>query len=164
MLNRIWIYAVAVLASGCTTALYSGPSRPSSEVVTFVSDDSVITQVDGKRLTNGGNFWAYEVLPGEHAVGVQLNEVGYGYRWYSNELYTICLWTEAGKTYRVQIERHGNLWRPYMIDDGSKQKVSTPCGAEPRLSEESTEDRPTIDESYTDRILNRPLKVTPKKK
>ena len=117
MLNRVMIYMAALLASACTTALYSGPTRPASELAVLASDDSTIAEVDAvKTPYSGGNFAKFEVLPGEHAVGVSLNKVmGYG-RYYATSLYTICLRADAGKTYRVRIEMQGYLWRAYMID------------------------------------------------
>ncbi|HEX8699891.1 MAG TPA: hypothetical protein VF815_13695 [Myxococcaceae bacterium] len=128
MLSRILIVAVALLGSACTTAMYNGPRKPSSELATLVSDDSVISSIDGvKTPYSGGNFASFEVLPGEHSIGVMLNEVGGGGTWYSNEPVTICLRAEAGKTYRVQIERQGVQWRPYMVDDGSKRMVRNSC-------------------------------------
>ncbi len=154
MLNRILILSAALLGSACTTALYTGPRRSSSEVATLLSDSSMISEVDGvKTPYSGGNFAEYEVLPGEHSVGVMLNDVSGNGRWYSDELYRICLKAEAGKSYRVQIERHGSQWRPYMVNDRNKRIVSKPCG----------EQLQPVDDRNLDRILNQPLEVTPRK-
>lgn len=130
MLKRVMICMGALLASACTTAMYNGPRLPPSELAVLASDDSAISEIDYvKAPYSGGNFGKYEVLPGEHAVGVRLNKSMATFRYYSHALYRVCLDAEAGKTYRVKIEMRGSLWRPYVIDESSGRSVGYTCSS-----------------------------------
>ena len=154
MPNRRWMYASALLTSACTTAMYSGPRRPPSELAILASDDSTISSIDGVQTPySGGNFGKFEVLPGEHSVGVSLNRVVGGGVYTADRPYTLCMKAEAGREYRVRIDMVGSLWRPYMVDESSAALVSHPCGAVPP--------RPALRD--VNRLLYEPLPVTPKK-
>jgi hypothetical protein len=109
-LNRIGLCVAVLLVSACTKTLYDGPRRPPSEVALIEAVDSRITQLDGLPTSANSSI---EVLPGEHSLGITLNTLtGEGYRFYTNEPYTICLKAEAGKAYLVHIEMKGWSWRP----------------------------------------------------
>lgn len=154
-MNRILISAVALLASACTTAMYNGPRRPASELALLASDDSVISAIDGVQTPySGGNYGKYQVLPGEHSIGVTLNRVVFGVgTYYADTPYTLCVRTEAGKEYRVKIEMAGYMWRPYMVEEKSGEPVSRRCYDDshpPKMSE-------------LQRLLDQPLLVTPRK-
>ncbi len=129
MRNRAGLYVAVLLASACTKRMYSGPLRPASELAVLASDDSVISELDGRKtpIEEYGNHTRFEVLPGAHSVGVTLNMSRGNTGYYSLVPYTVCMKAEAGKLYRVKIEVEGSLWRPYIIDDDSEERVSQEC-------------------------------------
>lgn len=136
MPNRVLLYVAALLASACTTSLYNGPRRSSSELAYLVSDDSTISVLDGFQTPySGGNFGRYEILPGEHAVGISLNKVVGGGAYRASTPYTLCLNAEAGKEYRVKIHMVGLQWNAYVVEDfheGSREsRVNHPCDGNP---------------------------------
>jgi len=121
LLSSLMIVALAV---GCTTAMYSGPKRPLSEVARIVCRDTQIRSVDGKKTRFGGHHGAkILVLPGAHELGVTLSQIGPGYHLRSDRPDKVWFHAEAGHIYRVIPRITPRSWRPVIIDRVTGQTV-----------------------------------------
>jgi hypothetical protein len=158
MLSRVLICMAALLGTACTTAMYSGPRRPPSELAVIASDDSYVSELDHVRAPfTAGNLGKFEVLPGEHAVGITLDKGMGAFKYYSYSMYTICMVALAGKEYRVKIEMLGSMWRPYVVDESSNLLVSYSCSSD--ISSASSGSN-----LNADRLLNQRLILDPNNK
>lgn len=111
--------AAASLVSGCTTVTYDGAPRPDSEVATITSERTLIATIDGKDVPySGGNFATFKVLPGEHTIGVQLNDVDA--RRVSKKALPVVFSAEAGKSYVTGPVYNGPTWRPLVSERAVK--------------------------------------------
>jgi hypothetical protein len=115
------IAAVAIALQGCTTYLYKGPTRPSSEVAVITSNDTIVDRADDARVRESasGSFARLEVLPGPHWLGISLNRVTPGLfvtnvaR--SNDV-GVCVRLEAGHIYQTDAATFGGLFTPVVTD------------------------------------------------
>jgi hypothetical protein len=114
--HRLKLFALlAVLISGCTTIAYEGSSRPDSEVATIESERTHVTTIDGKEVPySGANFAKFKVLPGEHTIGVALNDTSMSRT--AKRPLSVTFRAEAGKTYLTRPVYSGNLWRPEIVE------------------------------------------------
>lgn len=100
--------------NACATAMYPGPRRPASELVTLETDRVLLWSVDGVATLRDSERAAFEVLPGLHAVAVTLHDVS------NNRVTTraqvFCFVGEAGHTYKTQPTYGGFIWRPELVD------------------------------------------------
>jgi len=106
--------AAIFLVGGCTTVAYDGASRPDSAVATITSERTMIASIDGKDVPySGGNFATFKVLPGEHTIGVKLNDTSAypGTRFSKNALLVVFS-AQAGKAYITRPVYNGSTWRP----------------------------------------------------
>jgi hypothetical protein len=61
---------LTISGSACTTVMYAGPNRRPTETALLISGEhATIESVDGIPV-NGGPLGRYEVLPGQHSVGL----------------------------------------------------------------------------------------------
>ena len=126
------IVALASLASACTTVLYKGPARPASEIAVLVSKDAMIDTVDSLivRDNTSGNSARFEVLPGDHEVGISLMRRIPGFlttKVQHSGYIVLCLTLEGGHTYRshaVIAEQH---WTPIVIDETARRPIDGSC-------------------------------------
>jgi hypothetical protein len=126
------VAAFASSGSACTTVLYKGPSRPSSEIAVLTSNDTLIAQVDGLRVSDraSGNYARFEVLPGLHEVGIGLNHVIPGVFTTTIQrsgYITVCVELEAGHSYRTRAVINGRRWVPQVVDETTHELIDPYC-------------------------------------
>jgi hypothetical protein len=126
---------VASLASACTTVLYQGPERPASEIAVLVSKDTMIDKVDSLlvRDNSSGNRARFEVLPGDHEVGISLMRTIPGFlttKVQHSGYIVLCLALEGGHTYRTQAVIDGQRWAPVVIDETAARAIDGSCDKE----------------------------------
>src|SRR5689334_6296016 len=110
------VLALAVLAAGCTTIAYEGSPRPDNEIAVIESDRTLVSTIDGKEVAySGGNFATFKVLPGEHTVGVTLNDIKATPRRTSKKPLLVTFRADAGKAYVTRPVYDGGLWRPEIV-------------------------------------------------
>jgi len=100
------IAAIAIVAQGCTTLLYKGPTRPSSEVAVVTSTQTIVDEVDDVRVRDhaSGSSARLELLPGPHRLGITVYRVTSGLFVTSARSDTIvaCVELAAGHTYQTR--------------------------------------------------------------
>ena len=129
------IIAVASLAGACTTVLYKGPQRPASEIAVIVSKDTMIDKVDSLivRDNASGNSARFEVLPGDHEIGVSLLRTIPGFlttKIQHSGYIVLCLTLEGGHTYRTHAVMLGQRWAPIVIDETARRAIDGSCDKE----------------------------------
>jgi hypothetical protein len=125
-------WAVTVLATGCTTFLYKGPTRPSSEVAIIRSRDTIVDEVDDVMVREhaSGSFARLEVLPGPHRLGITLNRVTPGFfvtNVARSDEVVICVELQAGHEYETQPLTRGDQFAPRVVDLATGRAVSPRC-------------------------------------
>src|SRR5580698_4991625 len=120
---------LAILAfglSGCAVQAYDGPRRASKDVALIETDGTKLTAVDdwdakGSKL---------EVLPGMHALSVQLDDVhrqtagsSDGYRYFSKAALIVCFVALPGHTYEARPIYSWRSWRPEIVDESRAELV-----------------------------------------
>jgi hypothetical protein len=125
---RTTIAIVAFGLSGCAVQSYDGPRRPSKEVALIETDGTKLTAVDDQDA-NGSKL---EVLPGMHALSVQLDDVhrqtagsGDGYRYFSKNALVVCFVAHPGHTYEARPVYAGRSWRPEIVDESRAELVKS---------------------------------------
>jgi hypothetical protein len=118
--------------AGCTTVLYKGPARPASQIAVLLSTDTMIAKVDGLMVLDhaSGNAARFEVLPGEHKMGISLHRVIPGFLTSTIQqsgYIIVCVELEAGHTYRTRPVIHGRRWLPRVIDETTKEELDPSC-------------------------------------
>jgi hypothetical protein len=105
----------------CTTPMYQGPTKASSEVATLELSCALVESIDGvKTQYNGGGYGKFQVLPGSHRLSVTIAEVC-GYR--SLASLDISFDAEAGHEYIVSSKTANLRWTPEIIDKKSRKNV-----------------------------------------
>ncbi len=127
-----WLAAavVAALASGCATATYPGPRRPSDQVAIIEGRDLYILWIDGMDVR--GRRQRFEVLPGDHQLVVRLNYVDDYYVIAVRHTSTpmgLCVIAQPGHYYGLSANVAGSLWEPVVLDGASHIQVQQ-CRAE----------------------------------
>jgi len=126
------IVAMTSLASACTTVLYKGPQRPASEIAVLVSKDTMIDKVDSLivRDNASGNSARFEVLPGDHEVGISLMRKIPGFlttKVQHSGYIVLCLTLEGGHTYRSHAVIDGQHWTPIVVDETARRPIDGSC-------------------------------------
>jgi hypothetical protein len=142
---------LASLACACTTVLYKGPARPDSEISVLTSKDVRIVKVDSVLVHDGasGNNARYELLPGDHQVGVALNRSIPGFfltTHQSSRPLIVCVELEAGHTYRFEAVINGARWEPKVLDVNGRAYIDPYCDDDepaPRAASPSPPPRPS---------------------
>ena len=106
-----------LLISACTTAAYEGSRKPDSEIAKIVSDRITIATIDGKDVPySGGNYATFKVLPGNHTVGIALNDTSnYPRTRISTHPLTATFKADAGKTYIARPVYDDAKWSPEIV-------------------------------------------------
>lgn len=125
--------ALGLLGQGCTTYLYKGPTRPSAQVATVMSTDTIVDSVDGVRVREhaSGSYARLELLPGPHRLTISLNRVTPGffvtYVQRSSEM-EICVELYPGHTYMTLPGGDGDRFLPAVLDAQTRNQARR-CGA-----------------------------------
>jgi len=125
-------WAISILGSGCTTFLYKGPTRPSSEVAIITSHETIVEEVDDVKVREhaSGSFAQLEVLPGPHRLGITLNRVTPGFfvtHVARSEEVVICFDLQAGHKYQTQPGGRGDRFFPSVVDLATGRIISPHC-------------------------------------
>src|SRR4051812_8169360 len=101
------LVALAVSDGACTTVLYEGPALPESQVAVLTSRETIIDKVDGVTVRDdaSGPSARFELLPGEHQVGVSLYRAIPGFLVSTvqrSSFIVVCVELQAGHTYRTE--------------------------------------------------------------
>jgi hypothetical protein len=138
-----WVCAsltlVVSLASACTTVLYKGPTRPASEIAVLVSKDTMIDTVDSLmvRDNTSGTTARFELLPGDHEVGISLMHTIPGFlttKVQHSGYIVLCLALEGGHTYRAQAVMSEQRWAPIVIDETADRSIDGSCEKKSKLA------------------------------
>jgi hypothetical protein len=105
---------VPLFGSACATAMYPGPRRPASELVTIETDRTLLPSIDGVATQRDSERAAFEVLPGLHAMAVTLHDVSINR--VTRRAQVLCFVGEAGHRYRIQPTYGGFVWHPELVD------------------------------------------------
>ena len=129
----------SLVASACTTVLYKGPSRPSSQIAVLTSQDTYVDRVDHLMVREHGmgNYSRFEILPGEHALGISLNQVPglFGTKIIrSYDYLVVCVELEAGHVYRTRPRITGDRWQPEVVDVTTNRLLDVRCADDPELA------------------------------
>lgn len=113
--------ALLALASGCTTAMYTGPRLP-KEATALITEGrgSVIEVIDG-RVVRGGGEGSFTVLPGPHVLRASARGSVVGLfvtTQYHGPPAELCLEAEAGHVYRIAGRISADQWTLDVFDDG----------------------------------------------
>jgi hypothetical protein len=124
--------ALATFAGGCTTFLYKGPSRPSAEIATVISNDTIVDKVDdvAVRERTSGTYARLELLPGPHRLGISLNRVTAGFfvtNVARSGIYFACVTLQAGHTYKTVPDAGGYRFAAKVVDMTTGFYVDTRC-------------------------------------
>jgi len=121
-----------LLASACTTVLYKGPSRPASQIAVVTSHDTMVDKVDSLMVREHGmgNHSRFEVLPGEHELGISLNRVRPGL--FSTHVQhsgyvVVCVDLKPGRVYETRPIIDGDHWEPQVIDLATRRPIALVC-------------------------------------
>jgi hypothetical protein len=114
-----WLVLGALISSGCTTALYSGPRRPREQVAVIGASDTLITAIDGVPIS-GSKF---EILPGPHSVSLRVSASRPGFMYtthiYSRGSLSVCFVAKAGREYLTRPSSDDDqTWVPQIVDTG----------------------------------------------
>jgi hypothetical protein len=128
MVAAIW--AIAISGEGCTTLLYKGPTRPSSEVAVVRSTQTIVDRVDDVMVRDyaSATFTVLELLPGPHRLGISLNRVTPGFfvtNVARSDYMMVCLELEAGHTYRTEPLVLGYRFVPRVVDVTTSRNTSS---------------------------------------
>ena len=136
MRSRLGLGGIVVVAGclgmACTTVLYKGPARPASQIAVLLSKDTMIVKVDNVMVIDhaSGNAARFEVLPGEHEVGISLNRTIPGFltsTLQQSGYVIVCVELEAGHTYRARPVIHGRRWSPQVVDETTHEELDPSC-------------------------------------
>lgn len=112
--------------AGCAVQTYEGPRRASKDVALIETDGTNLTAIDDSDA-NGSKL---EVLPGMHALSVQLDDShrqsagrSDGYRYFSRGAQVVCFVAHAGHTYEARPVYAGRSWRPEIVDESRAELV-----------------------------------------
>jgi hypothetical protein len=106
--------------SACTTVMYAGPNRRPTETALLISGKhATIESVDGVPV-NGGPLGRYEVLPGQHRVGLAGQKTDTGI--FVNTVHRsgrlgTCFFTKPGHEYDVRASLDDGFWTNEVVDD-----------------------------------------------
>ncbi len=136
LLDLLRISVIGVLLAGgsaCTTALYNGPSRSSSQVASIGTQGGAeILAIDGTDV-NGGAFGRYEVLPGRHLITMVGKRSRMGFlttTTFTSRPQELCLDAAREHDYDVRAGIDGGVWAMEVIDESSQGDVEG-CGDAP---------------------------------
>ena len=130
----LFAIGAAVSGGGCTTVLYKGPSLPESQIAVLTSRDTMIDKVDSVTVRGhaSGSAARFEILPGEHEVGISLNRVILGFFMSTvqrSSSIVVCVELEAGHTYRTEAVIQERRWVPQVLDVTAQRLIDPYCDA-----------------------------------
>src|SRR5450631_16165 len=135
--NFVKIAVIGIFFSGgpaCTTALYNGSSRPTSQVASIgTRGGAEILAIDGTDV-NGGRWGRYEVLPGRHLntlVGKRSQSGFLSTTTFTSRPQELCLDASPEHDYDVRAGTESGGWAMEVIDGASEADVQECEGARP---------------------------------
>lgn len=120
-----------LLTSGCTAVLYPGPERPDAETAVLSAGETSVDTVDGRDVRSG-RIARYRLLPGPHAIEVNLDKQYFGPTYVvtsTSRPSKLCFVAKAGKSYRTHPIIDGRRWHPTIIDEDNERAVEIRCPA-----------------------------------
>ncbi len=132
--------ALLALASGCTTAMYTGPRLPKEATALIREGRGIeVGSIDG-RVVRGGGDGSFIVLPGPHVLRASVRGSVAGFfvtTDYKGPPVEFCLDAESGHVYLMTGHINADQWSLDVFDDGQPiAKSRMVCETGPDLDEE----------------------------